>query len=97
MNATNFRWIALGHIFLVYVVFGLILFSFVYAGMGVLKFKSKARKIALWATGVNVLSFVSTNYGWRANITRILLISASIIIYYFLFKKPIKEQFNNNT
>ena len=95
LNTTNFRWIAVGHIALVYIIFGLIFISFFYAGIGVLRLKRKARKIALWVTGINFLSFFSTNYEWRANVIRILLVLATFVVYYYLLKKPIKEQFVN--
>jgi len=93
LNIDEFKWIAIGHIFFVYMIFGLIFFSFMYAGIGILSLKRKARKIALWATGVNFLSLLPSNYEWRANVTRILLILASLVIYYCLLKKSIRAQF----
>ncbi len=95
LNTTRFRWIAVGHIALVFIVFGLIIISFLYAGIGVFRLKSKARKIAFWVSGINFLSFVSTNYEWRANITRVLLLFATLLVYYCLSKKPIREHFIN--
>ena len=40
------------------------------------------------------LSFFSPNYEWRANVTRFILLLASIVVYYYLLRKSIKEQFD---
>jgi hypothetical protein len=95
LKTTSFSWIAVGHIALVFIIFGLIIISFLYAGVGLLSLKRKARKVALWVTAISFFSFVSTNYEWRANVTRFLLLSATLLVYYCLLKKPIREHFIN--
>lgn len=93
LNTTSFRWIAIGHIALVFLIFSLIVITFLYLGIGVFRLKMKARKIALWVTGINFLCIVSTNYEWRANVTRVLLLSATFLVYYCLLKKSIRDNF----
>ena len=93
LSSNNFTWIAILRILLTYVVFSSICFLFIYSGIGVLKLKKKARSIALWVTCINLLSLFSPNYKWQANVTRIILIIASLVVYYFLLKKPVKELF----
>jgi hypothetical protein len=94
-NTTKFRWIAIGHIAWIFLVFGLIIISFLYSGIGVFRLKMKARKIALWVTGINFLSVIPTNYEWRANVTRVLLLSATFFVYYCLLKKTVRGDFIN--
>ena len=95
LNTTNFRWLAIGHIAGIFLVFGLIIISFLYSGIGVFRLKMKARKIALWVTGINFLSVISTNYEWRANVTRVLLLSATFFVYYCILKKTVRGDFIN--
>jgi len=72
-------------------------FSFIFSGIGVLRFKEWARKLSLWTIGLHILIVIPIAPG-KINIglVKIVIICISISIIYLLSKKSIKEQFKRN-
>jgi hypothetical protein len=87
------------HIVMLFVYIGslfaiLFAFSFILSGIGIIRLKEWARKLALWTVGLHILIILPVAPGKiDIGIEKIIIICISIAIFYFLLKKSIKEQF----